>query len=157
MTNRNTWTMGFVAAVAALVINAPANGQSILEGQTAFDNLDATRGRAPGNMVRTGFARAQTFADATRVPVQITETSRPTPPHAQFMADAIEIVFDQLQQTLLFLGNRLLARAGLAPLLPTEFFFPTADPSGGGSDSTGSDSDDSEPTDRDGGGKPGGR
>lgn len=50
MTNRNTWTMGFVAAVAALVINAPANGQSILEGQTAFDNLDATRGRAPGNM-----------------------------------------------------------------------------------------------------------
>ena len=157
MTERKTRLTVLTAGLALLGLSVPLAGQTTLEGKTAFQNLGASQGRPPGDMVATGFARAQQAADAAWQQVlapQITETSRPTSIRAQTLAKAIEVVFDQLESTILFLGNRWLARAGLAPLLPPEFFFPTAD-GGDGSDTTDStsDGDTSDSTDStDGGG-----
>lgn len=171
MATRSTWLTGLAAAAVVLGLSVPANAQDVMEGRTAFDNLRATGGRSPGRMVTAGLARAQATAAGGRAQVaapQITETLRPTPIRAQFLADVIEILFEQLEQTFLFLGSRWLARAGLGPLLPADLFFPPPDGSGsdlsdlldqigGDPGSTGSDSDDSDSTNPDGGGKPGGR
>lgn len=161
MLTHSTWLTGLATAAVALGLSVPANAQDVMEGRTAFENLRGAGGRAPGRMVTAGLARAQETAAGGRAQVtapQITETSRPTPIRAQFLADVIEILFEQLEATFLFLGNRWLARAGLGPLLPADLFFPPPDANdsdlsdlldqiGDGSDSTGGD----------GGGKPGGR
>ncbi len=171
MAEHSKWLTALVTAAVALGLSVPASAQNIMEGRTAFDNLRAAGGRAPGGMVTAGLARAQETAARGRAQVvapQITETSLPTPIRAQFLADVIEILFEQFEQTLLFLGNRWLARAGLGDLLPLELFFPPSggdgsdlsdllDQIGDGSGSTGSDPDDSNSTGGDGGGKPGAR
>jgi len=69
-------------------------------------------------MVGAGVVRAQEAADFARGGIEIVETTRPTSPRAVFLSDAIEIIFDQLNSTLLYLGNILLQRAGLPPLVP---------------------------------------
>lgn len=161
MTTLSRWLTGLVTAAVALGLSAPANAQGIMDGRTAFANLRAAGGRAPGGMVTAGLFRAQETAGRGRAQVvapQITETSRPTPIRAQFLADVIEILFEQFEQTLLFLGNRWLARAGLGPLLPVELFFPppVADDSDV-SDLLDQIGDGSDSTNGDGGGKPGAR
>jgi hypothetical protein len=88
-------------------------------------------------MVNAGMARARDAVQDPFVPVDITETSRADTVRVQALVDAIEVVFDQLEKTLLFLGNRLAARAGFMPLLPVETFFPPSDASGGTGDGDG--------------------
>ncbi len=156
---RTTWLTLLAAGLIALGLNTQANGHTTLDGKTAFQNLGMSQGRPPGEMVGTGFARAQESANRARSQVlapDITETSRPTPIRAQFLVKAIETVFDQLESTLLFLGNRWLARAGLVPLLPPELFFPPTDTTDTSdtSDST-SDTEASDSTDDGNGTRPG--
>ncbi len=184
MTRRNLWLTVSVTAITALASGPSASAQAILDGRTAFENYDLAQGNPPGNMVSNGFARAQASADGALAQVlapEITETES-TSIRAQFLVTAIETVFDQLERTLLFLANRWLARAGLAPLLPTDLFFPSTDSGSGdgaddgldigdlidqidgdtappGSDSTDStdsgDSSDTDSTDDNGGRRPG--
>lgn len=185
MAARKLWWTVSLTAVTALASGPSASAQAILDGRTAFENFDLARGNPPGNMVSSGFARAQATADGGRAQVlapEITETELPTSIRAQFLVTAIETVFDQLERTLLFLANRWLARAGLAPLLPANLFFPSTDSGSGdgaddgldigdvidqmngdttppGSDSTDStdsgDSSDTDSTDDNGGRRPG--
>jgi hypothetical protein len=70
-------------------------------------------------MVSAGVARAQAAADFARGGIEITATSRPTPPRAVFLSDAVKIIFDQLNSALLLLENVLRLRAGLPPLVPS--------------------------------------
>ncbi len=116
----------------ALAFGTPAGAQDFPAGRTAFENLGALR--PPGAMVGAGLGRAAATANEARAQVlapQITETSRPTSIRAQFLASAVGTVIDSLGQTFLFLGNRWLARIGLAPLLPPELFFPPTDSTDG--------------------------
>jgi hypothetical protein len=84
-------------------------------------------------MVGAGVVRAKEAADFARGGIEIVETTRPTSPRATFLVDAIEILFDQLNSTLLYLGNILLQRAGLPPLVPQVTPLPTT---GGNTDGT---------------------
>ena len=69
-------------------------------------------------MVNAGVARVQQAANFARGGIDIVETTIPTSPGDVFLADAIEILFEQLNSTLLYLGNILLQRAGLPSLTP---------------------------------------
>ena len=115
-----TWSVWAVAVGAVLAWNAVARSQVIIQGQHASDNVTggALAARAPGNMVNAGVGRAQAAANFARGGIEIVETSRPMSPRAVFLVDAIEIIFEQLNRTLLSLGNILLQRAGLPPLVP---------------------------------------
>lgn len=127
MAVRRLWWAASVIVFTVLASGPSASAQAILDGRTAFENFDLARGNPPGNMVSNGFARAQATVDGALAQVlapEITETES-TSIRAQFLVTAIETVFDQLERTLLFLANRWLARAGLAPLLPPDLFFPS--------------------------------
>lgn len=129
-------TRASILTMMLLACVAPVYAQSVKEGRTAFENLRGSRSREqlPGAMVRAGLVRALDTANQARAQVvapQITETSHPTEPRTQFLVTAIETVFDQLGRTLLFLGNRLAARAGLTPLLPADVFFSSTGATGG--------------------------
>jgi len=123
-----TWSVWTVAFGALLAWDALARAQTSTPtspgtpglGQYASDNVSggSLRARSPGNMVGAGVVRAQEAADFARGGIEIVETTRPTSPRAVFLSDAIEIIFDQLNSTLLYLGNILLQRAGLPPLVP---------------------------------------
>lgn len=122
-----TWSVWAVAVAAVLAWNGVARAQATSTtpgtpglGQHPFDNVSggAVAARAPGNMVNAGVGRAQAAADFARGGIDIVETSRPMSPRAVFLVDAIEIIFEQLNRTLLYLGNILLQRAGLPPLVP---------------------------------------
>lgn len=145
---KKCWTT-LVLVSAGLLLGAPARGQMIKTGRTAFDNLGASYAseRVPGSMVAAGYGRVQMSADAARGQVHspdITETEPPTTIRNQFVVEALQTILDQLFNTINFLGNRLLARAGLMPLLPPETFFPDA---GSGSSGDGSNSDGNGSTD----------
>jgi hypothetical protein len=95
--------------------------QTIIEGGTARNNARTAGARAPGNMVTAGLVRAK---DAVRDPFQspqITETASSVPgPQAIFLAQAANILLDQLNRLFTFFSNLLLERAGLPPLFPTD-------------------------------------
>jgi hypothetical protein len=138
------WKIVTLTAVG-LWLGGPASAQTIKTGRTAFENLAASYApeRAPGAMVDAGFARAQASADAAWRQVTapgITVPENPIEPFDQFIVDALTTIVEQLLNTINFLGNRLLARAGLMPLLPPETFFPDADSSTNG-DGSGDSSD----------------
>jgi hypothetical protein len=126
-----TWSVWSVAVAAVLAWNAAALSQTPTPtppttpgtpglDQYASDNVSggALRARSPGNMVGAGIARRQEAANFARGGVEIVETTRPMSARATFLVEAIEILFDQLNSTLLYLGNILLERAGLPPLVP---------------------------------------
>ncbi len=145
MTTQRKCFTTLVLVSVGLMLSAPARAQSIKTGRTAFDNLGASYAseRVPGAMVAAGFGRVQTTADAARGQVHspdITETEPPATIRNQFVVEAVQTILDQLFNTINFLGNRLLARAGLMPLLPPELFFPDAD-SGTGGDGSGDPAD----------------
>lgn len=129
------WSVWAVAVAAFFAWNGVTRAQATSTtagtpglGQHASDNVSggALAARAPGNMVNAGVLRAQEAADFARGGIDIVETSRPMSPRAVFLVDAIEIIFEQLNRTLLYLGNILLQRAGL-PLSVPEVTPPTPD------------------------------
>lgn len=120
-----TWLVWTVAVAAVLTWNGVARSQTTTPGaptlgQHASDNVSggAIAARSPGNMVIAGLVRRQEAVDFARGGIEIVETTRPTSPRAVFLAEAVKIIFDQLNSTLLYLGNILLQRAGLPPLVP---------------------------------------
>jgi len=121
---RFVWAVAVAAvfawsAVARAQTTSSAPGTPGL-GQHASDNVSggALAARSPGNMVNAGVARVQQAANFARGGIDIVETTIPTSPGDVFLADAIEILFEQLNSTLLYLGNILLQRAGLPSLTP---------------------------------------
>lgn len=127
MTKVRTLSVWTVAVATVLTWNAVARSQTATPGvptwnQNALDNVSAgaLASRSPGNMVGAGVVRAQEAADFARGGIEIVETSRPISPRATFLVEAIKIVFVQLNRTLLYLGNILLERAGLSPLVPID-------------------------------------
>ena len=120
---RHAWEL---AAAGLLALQSSSLAQIMPPGQSAAENasIGAIRSRAPGHMVGAGVARAFEPHDAARGGIDITETSRPTSIRAQALADAITIVFDQLNQALALLQNLVLVRAGepldLSALLPPD-------------------------------------
>lgn len=113
MLKRGIW---LVLAVPVVVVssgarNAPA--QTLIQGRTAFDNANAAGARAPGNLVSAGLARAQDAAAQGRSVHEITETPSTTPgPQRGFLISAATIISEQVNQLVLFLTDRFLARAG---------------------------------------------
>ena len=93
-------------------------------GRTALQNVagGVVRVRSPGKLVIAGVARAQQAITPGFVGVTITETSRPTEPRALFLVDAIEAIFSQLNQLIIFFEDLLLARAGLPSRLSASLF-----------------------------------
>lgn len=106
----------------ALAFGATAYGQNNVAGNTALENAraGAARGRAPGNMVSAGVAQAQAAANFARAGIEITETSRPTSWRTEFLVDAIETVFEQLNQAIALFSNLLVLRAGGEPGIPVD-------------------------------------
>lgn len=115
----------FLGVSFALLLSVPALGQSSapndpsnVAGFTAQENSDAAGIRAPGRMVQAGIGRQQTAIVSPRFGFNITETSFPLNPRQVFLIDAIQIVFNQLNQAIVLFQNALLARAGEPPVIP---------------------------------------
>ena len=100
----------------------------------------ALAARSPGKLVTAGLVRTQTAMSLARGIIEITEPLAGADPKATFLSKAIEILFEQLNNTLLVIGNALLERAGLPPLAPSDVSPPSTDttdgsganPAGGG-------------------------
>ena len=120
-----------LAALTVLLISVSAHAQLAMPGNTALENAGsgAVAIRSPGRMVSAGVGRAIGAANSFRAPTIITETERPTPIHAQFFAEAIDILFNQINDLIFFLHNLALTRAGEEPVEP-----PDMDDTGGGRD-----------------------
>lgn len=125
--------------VCSMALCITAEAQLAIPGNTALENVTAAGARAPGNMTIAGIARAKNTFNSFRARNVISETEQPTPPHAVFYAEAIEIIFNQLNDLLFFLHNLSLIQAGEDPLPP---------PPDDSTDGTGDDTD---------GGRDGGR
>ena len=97
--------------------------------QNPFRNLSgvALAARSPGKMVTSGLVRTQTAMSLARGIIEITEPLAGPDPKATFLSKAIEILFEQLNNTLLVIGNALLERAGLPPLAPSDVSIPSTD------------------------------
>ena len=118
-----------------------------MEGRTAFDNLRAAGGRAPGNLVSAGLGRAQKTADdgfAQVISPEITETSSTISIGDQIRSDVSAIVvqaFDdivqQFIQIILGLATQWLADIGFMPSLSLDSLLPGAD--SGSADDTDAD------------------
>jgi len=106
-----------IGGVFPVEINTEQNPQRNLSGA-------ALAARSPGNMVTAGLARTQVAMNFARGIIDITEPLAGPDPKASFLSEAITIIFEQLNRTLLYLGNILLERAGLSPLLPSDETLP---------------------------------
>jgi len=98
-----------------LLESSVAWGQVIIDTFPALDNVSANslRARAPGNMVQAGVARAKQVARP-----DIVNTEVPPSIKAIFLAEAIDIIFDDINNALLLVINLFRARAGIEPYIP---------------------------------------
>lgn len=122
------WGFPVLLAGFSLALGVEAYGQNNVAGSTALENARAgsVQGRAPGNLVTAGMARAQAAANWARGGIEITETSRPRPWRTDFLVDAISIIFDELNSVLTQVGLRFFRRAGGELEIPTDFTPPTS-------------------------------
>ncbi len=129
---------GLIAAAAlAVVCAAPAKAQFAggtndpqhVAGNTARENVRSAGLRSPGDMVSSGLARAQQAVRSPRLGFSITEQPTLTP-RQTFLIDAINIVFNQLNQAIAVLDTVLRAQRGGSLSLPS------ASTASGGSGST---------------------
>lgn len=107
-------TLGTTMLIA-LVLGSSVQAQIPVWQQTAAENArgGAVRGRAPGDMVSAGVARAIEFANAARAGVQITEVAPVSSFRTDAMVASITALFEELNQAMLIIGNLLLARSGI--------------------------------------------
>lgn len=103
----------FALAVGAITV-VPALAQTPATGQTAAQNArgGSVRGRTPGMMVNTGVALVEDFQDRQAVGTEITEPAPTITPRTQFLVDALDTIFTQLNRAILAFRNLLLLRAG---------------------------------------------
>jgi len=85
-----------------------------LVASTAFGQLSISRGQRPGQMVNSGVFQSQSFG----APVQITTTSQPSSIRSTFFAQAVGIIFTQINQAVDAFAALLVLRAGGTPALP---------------------------------------
>jgi len=114
----------------AVVWPSPAAAQLDVEpapltvepGTLAFENArgGAAARRAPGNIVSAGVARAIAANNSGVRKFEISEVDGEVSFQTEFLTQAIEIIFDQLNEALVLFENLLLARAGRAPSLASE-------------------------------------
>jgi hypothetical protein len=71
-------------------------------------------------MVSAGVARTLIKANEGRGIIEITEEPPAPDPKATFLIEAIESVFEQINQAILLFENLLRARAGLPPRVPID-------------------------------------
>ncbi len=116
-----------VCVAATLALTSATFGQTanpfppdINTEQNPLRNVRASATRAPGNMVNAGVARTVLAANAARGIIQITEPPPGPDPKAVFLSEAVEIIFDQINQAILLFENLLRARAGLPPRVPID-------------------------------------
>lgn len=113
----NNLKKAIVCGVAgSLLLCVSANAQLAIPGNTAMENVSAAAVRSPGNMVSAGVGRAKNAFSTFRAKNVITETQSPISPHAVFYAQAVEIIFKQINDLLFFLHNLSLIQAGLDPI-----------------------------------------
>ncbi len=157
MKKRDCVLQGLALSSLLLAATPTAPGQQVISGGTAFDNLSSAAGRAPGNLVNAGVARAMEAADRGRAQPNITETvDTSAGPQARFLADAVAVFFREFNELLAFFGNQLAVRSGLSPIFETNDASAATGSTSSG-DSTPDDSvqepdDSSTGTDRDAGG-----
>lgn len=85
--------------------------------QTAADNArsGAIRTRNPGRMVQNGVARHQDFADRQSLGTVIDEPPS-LDPFPGLIAEALDVVFGQINEAISAFRNLLLIRAGQTPI-----------------------------------------
>jgi hypothetical protein len=103
-------------------VAAPAWAQEGPEGNfnAVWNNTSpsALARRSPGNLVTDGIVRHQENFNRAFSRPEITETERPTKIIHQLKADAIEIIFDNLNAILLAFNAAIRAQGGLDPFIP---------------------------------------
>jgi len=116
MNNRYKLAMA-VAVFGVASLAAETEAQSIgLPGQTAVDNSrgGAVRTRNPGRMVSDGVVRHADFADRQSLGTVISEAPVDDPLPG-LIAEALQIVFDQINEAITAFRSLLLVRAGETP------------------------------------------
>ena len=117
MDRRHRYAAGLVAALGGLFGNQPSQGQVIIDGGTAAENVRTAGTRAPGLMVGAGVARAVERITPLS-PTEITETAEPTDAldeaRREFQLEAVA----ELNEFLVFFLNQLLQRRGFPPFVP---------------------------------------
>jgi hypothetical protein len=101
-------------ALAAVVLIVTATSAFVITNTGPRASVAGAAARAPGQMVNAGAARHRDRLIDFASPPEITETASPdffTP----FLADAVEIIFDEVNQALELLLNVLFIRAGQDP------------------------------------------
>ncbi len=88
--------------------------------QNPLRNVRASGSRAPGQMVNAGVTRTLAAASFARRVIEITEPMPEPDAKATFLIEAIEIVFEQLNNAILLFENALRLRAGLPPRVPID-------------------------------------
>jgi len=125
MLGSRKWLVG-LAVLGSLSYLQPLSAETNEFGQTTLggrpdDNVAASAGRSPGMMVNAGVARGQSASQFAQGRIEITDaTPTASTPRQVFLADAIGILFDQLNATLLYFENLLRERAGLDPRTPDD-------------------------------------
>ncbi len=109
-----SFTFALAAGAATCM---PAFAQAPATGQTAAQNArgGSVRGRTPGMMVNTGVAQVNEFQNRQAAGTEITEPAPTITPRTQFIVDALDTVFTQLNRAILAFRNLLLVRAGESP------------------------------------------
>lgn len=104
-----------LAAAVSLAQTPPTIGPS---AQTARDNASGggVRTRTPGQMVQNGVSRHSVFSDRQSAGTVITE-----PPHEEpfpgLIAEALNVVFDQINAAITAFRTLLITRAGQTPVI----------------------------------------
>lgn len=116
--NRRLRTETLLTISLVALVTIPASGQVIgPPAQTAGDNVrgGSIRGRNPGQMVQNGVARHSDFADRQSLGTVIDaeETADAFP---GLIAEALEIVFGQINDAIAAFRNLLLVRSGQTPI-----------------------------------------
>ncbi len=94
-------------------INTEQNPRRNLSGE-------ALAARAPGNLVTSALVRTVASRNLAQRIIEITEPLGGPDPKATFLSEAVGILFEQLNRTLLTIANAFLVREGLPPLVPIE-------------------------------------
>ncbi len=116
--NRRLHTETLLSIGLLALAAIPASGQVIGQpAQTAGDNVrgGAIRGRNPGQMVQNGVARHSDFADRQSLGTVI-DAEETLDPFPGLIAEALEIVFGQINDAIAAFRNLLLVRSGQTPV-----------------------------------------
>ncbi len=104
----------YAAAFALILgVSSPAMAQNL-------QNAGSIGQRLPGELLSAGLVRQQEAIISPRITPEITDQAPvQVSPRNQFFVDAIQIIFDQLNQAIFLFSNVIRAQLGGTPLLPS--------------------------------------